>query len=77
MLTGPRMWNCRFSRYQGKVAEADKHFENALALARGHRPEDPLPESEGLTAGRLAEIITALREAEAARSTRQSLRAAH
>ena len=65
------------ARSQGKVAEADKHFENALALARGHRPEDLLPESEGLTAGRLAEIITALREAEAARSTLQSLRAAH
>jgi chemotaxis protein methyltransferase CheR len=51
------------ARSQGKFAEADKHFKNALVLARGHSPEDLLPEAEGLTAGRLAEIITALREA--------------
>jgi chemotaxis protein methyltransferase CheR len=37
--------------------EAAKHFAHALALADQYRPDDLLPESEGLTAGRLTEII--------------------
>lgn len=54
------------ARAQGRRAEADRHFANALALARRHRPEEILPETEGLTAGRLAEILTDLREEAAA-----------
>ena len=42
---------------QGKANEAQKHFQNALALLGSYRNEDILPESEGVTAGRLAEII--------------------
>ncbi|OGJ87737.1 MAG: hypothetical protein A2268_02465 [Candidatus Raymondbacteria bacterium RifOxyA12_full_50_37] len=42
---------------QGNARLAKKHFENALALLEKNRPEDILPESEGLTAGRLKEII--------------------
>ena len=42
---------------QGRTKEAEKHFKNALALLQAHRPEDILPESDGMTAGRLTEII--------------------
>lgn len=44
-------------RNQGRQREAQKHFANALALADAQGQEDILPESEGMTAGRLAEII--------------------
>jgi chemotaxis protein methyltransferase CheR len=44
---------------QGKVPAAKKHFENVLSLLKENRPEDILPESEGLTAGRFREIIQA------------------
>ena len=40
--------------------EADKHFTNALHLLGGCQPNDLLPESDGLTAGRLTEIISAI-----------------
>ncbi|MBI3995193.1 MAG: tetratricopeptide repeat protein [Nitrospirae bacterium] len=45
------------SRQQGRLKESAKHFENALALLNQRRPEEVLPESEGLTVGRLMEII--------------------
>ena len=38
--------------------EAKRHFENALRLLRACAPDEPLPESDGLGAGRLMEIIT-------------------
>lgn len=44
-------------RSRGKISEADKHFANALHLLRQYQPSDPLLESDGLTAGRLAETI--------------------
>jgi chemotaxis protein methyltransferase CheR len=40
-----------------KDQEADKHFTNASHLLRDCQPGDLLPESDGLTAGRLTEII--------------------
>lgn len=43
-----------------RAAEADKHFSNALVLLRDCVSDEPLPESDGLTAGRLKEIITSL-----------------
>jgi chemotaxis protein methyltransferase CheR len=46
------------ARTAGKVQEANKHLENALRLLRRYQKEDVLPESEGITAGRLTEIIT-------------------
>lgn len=52
------------ARGGGKIEEADKHFDNALHLLRGRRPDDLLPESDGLTAGRLTETITSLMHAE-------------
>ena len=48
--------NVRLS--QGRRREAGRHFTNALALLRARPHDEGLPESDGLTAGRLAEIIT-------------------
>jgi chemotaxis protein methyltransferase CheR len=46
---------------QGRRREAELHFDTALALLHAHPHDEPLPESEGLTAGRLTEIITSVR----------------
>ena len=46
---------------QGLRRKAERHFDNALALLHTHPHDAPLPESEGLTAGRLTEIITSVR----------------
>lgn len=48
-----------FSFQQGKTREAERHFENARAALRNYALDDVLPESEGITAGRMDEIITA------------------
>jgi chemotaxis protein methyltransferase CheR len=40
--------------------EANKHFANALRVLRGSPPDALLPESDGMTAGQLAEIIASL-----------------
>ena len=48
------------ARSGGKADEAGRHFGNARQLLARLRPDDPLPESDGLTAGRLLETITAL-----------------
>ncbi|MBI3068025.1 MAG: tetratricopeptide repeat protein [Betaproteobacteria bacterium] len=53
------------ARRQGKPGESGKHYRNALSVLRGRRPEEPLPESEGLTAGRLVEIIQSTISSEA------------
>jgi chemotaxis protein methyltransferase CheR len=41
----------------GKAADARKHFSNVTEILSGYKPDDIIPESEGITAGRLAEII--------------------
>jgi chemotaxis protein methyltransferase CheR len=48
------------ARADARSAEASKHFANALYLLRGSPPNALLPESGGLTAGRLMEIIASL-----------------
>ncbi len=48
------------ARNLNRFEEAGKHFANALDLLKRHRPDDLLPESDGLTAGRLTETITAM-----------------
>ncbi len=45
---------------RSKLDEAGKHFANALRLLKNHQPADVLPESEGLTAGRLIEFIMSM-----------------
>jgi chemotaxis protein methyltransferase CheR len=44
----------------GKFKAAGKHFETILAVLSTHRPDEILPESEGMTAGRLREIIASM-----------------
>jgi chemotaxis protein methyltransferase CheR len=46
---------------QGDIKESEKHFENVLSLLAGYGPEEVVPESEGLSARRLREIVTVQR----------------
>lgn len=48
------------ARGSGKPDEAARHLRNALHVLAGKQPDDILPESDGLTAGRLSEMITTL-----------------
>ncbi|MDP2030746.1 MAG: CheR family methyltransferase [Thiobacillus sp.] len=45
---------------QGRRREAERHFRNTLALLHRHPRDETLPESDGLSAGRLVEIITSV-----------------
>lgn len=45
---------------QGRYRQAQRYFSNVLMLTRNYPPELDLPESDGLTAGRLAEIVASL-----------------
>ena len=47
-------------RQLGRHRKARKHFENALLLLDACPPEEFVPEAEGMTVGRLAEIIHTL-----------------
>jgi chemotaxis protein methyltransferase CheR len=51
-------------RQQGSNKESNKYFENALTLLNNHETEQILPESEGMTAGRLREFIVAMTQKE-------------
>lgn len=46
---------------QGRGREAQRYFDNTLAWLRAHSPDEILIESDGLTAGRLAEVIASMR----------------
>lgn len=48
------------ARAAARHGEAQRHFANAATLLRDRPAEEPVPESEGLTAGRLREIIDSL-----------------
>ncbi|MCI0527982.1 MAG: tetratricopeptide repeat protein [Nitrospira sp.] len=48
------------AQQQGKFKQSARHFENALWLLQGYQPEEILPESDGLTAGRLMEVIRSM-----------------
>ena len=50
--------NVRLS--QGRSREAERHFANVLAVLRPRAPDEILPEADGLTAGRLAEITASV-----------------
>ncbi|HCK99625.1 MAG TPA: hypothetical protein DHW42_05925 [Candidatus Marinimicrobia bacterium] len=45
---------------QGNRAAAVKHFTNALDLLKNYKQDDVLPESEGISAGRLREIVASM-----------------
>ena len=47
-------------RQQGKQKDSKRHFRNALALLRDRRQDELVAESEGISAGRLAEIIRSI-----------------
>lgn len=55
------------ARRCGKAGEAGKHFSNTLHLLQRYHPDDPLRESDGLTAGRLAQTLAWLTGPENAR----------
>lgn len=44
-------------RRQGLAEDARRHFRNALALLESYAPDQLVPESDGLSAGRLTDII--------------------
>jgi chemotaxis protein methyltransferase CheR len=44
----------------GTPKESQKHFENVLLLLARYRPEEIVPESDGLSAGRLIEMAVTL-----------------
>lgn len=52
------------ARRQGREAEAAKHFANTQLLLQRYRPGDLLPESDGLSADRLAQTLAAIAGAE-------------
>jgi chemotaxis protein methyltransferase CheR len=43
---------------RGEPKESERHFENVLLLLASYGPEETVPESEGLSARRLTEIVT-------------------
>ncbi len=48
----------------GKAAESRRGFESAITLLSNYRHDEVLAESEGMTAGRLAEIVNSIVERE-------------
>ena len=44
----------------GNLKASNRHFNNALSLLKTYEQKEILPESEGITAGRLREIITGI-----------------
>src|SRR5262249_38517027 len=44
----------------GRSAESRRRFETAIGLLPAYRQDEVLPESEGFTAGQLAEIASAI-----------------
>jgi chemotaxis protein methyltransferase CheR len=60
------------TKQHGKLRESKKHFENALSLLSAYRQEEILPDSEGMTAGRLMEFMSSTSKANNDRETRIS-----
>ena len=54
------------ARRRARADEAESHFRTTLALLEELSPDCVLPESEGMTAGKLAEIVKSVIELEAA-----------
>ncbi|MBA4396269.1 MAG: chemotaxis protein CheR [Syntrophus sp. (in: bacteria)] len=48
------------SRQKGMTKESSRHFRNSLSLLKSYKPSDMIPESEGLTALRLTEMINSI-----------------
>jgi len=54
---------------QGKYKESERHFEHTRSLLNMYGHDDILPESEGISAGRLMEIIEIIQKAETKRTS--------
>jgi chemotaxis protein methyltransferase CheR len=54
------------ARRRSRATEAESHFRTTLSLLEELSPDDVLPESEGMTAGKLAEIVKSILQLEAA-----------
>jgi chemotaxis protein methyltransferase CheR len=54
------------ARRRSRATEAQSHFRTTLSLLEELSPDDVLPESEGMTAGKLAEIVKSILQLEAA-----------
>lgn len=52
------------ARSRGNLAQANKHFANAQHFLGHYRHDDLLPEADGLSAGRLAQTLAAMTDAE-------------
>lgn len=48
------------ARRESRHMDAKRHFENALRVLRNQPPEEILPESDGMTASQLADLVAAL-----------------
>jgi len=48
------------SLLNGRYVETRKHFKNTAQLLAKYRPEEALPEADGLTAGKLSEILRSI-----------------
>jgi len=59
--------NGNIARRAGRAAEAKRHFQKTLVALETRPTDEILPESEGMTAGKLAEIVKSLLEMEVAR----------
>ncbi|MEA1673686.1 CheR family methyltransferase [Nitrospirillum sp. BR 11163] len=44
------------ARSEGRTGDARKHYRNVMGLLEGHRPEEILPDLEGMTVGRLMDV---------------------
>jgi hypothetical protein len=53
-------------RRRRNTEAAALHLHNARALLRGYRPEELVPEFEGVTAGRFVEVVDSLLKTETA-----------
>jgi chemotaxis protein methyltransferase CheR len=58
------------NRQEGRERESQRYFGNTLRLLEVRDPHEVLPDAEGLTAGRLAEIIRAMTMQESAENDR-------
>jgi len=52
------------NRQQGKKQESAKYFRNSISILQDYHQEDILPETNGITAGQLRDIITSVRYGE-------------
>jgi chemotaxis protein methyltransferase CheR len=60
----------------GSPEESQKHFENVVLLLARYGPEDIVPESDGLPAGRLTEMMVTLSTLKTSAHAGEHMRAA-